>query len=289
MTTPPAAPRIGLFDSGIGGLSVLRAVRRRLPAAELCYVADTAFTPWGDRPADWVVARCEQLSAWLIAQGADLVVVACNTATTQAIAALRARWPGRPFVGVEPGIKPGVAASRNQRVAVMATTGTLRSPRLRQLVDYHAGRAELLHLPCPGLADAIEQADEAAPALAERLDEIAATLRAAAVDTVVLGCTHYPLVAEALQQRLGPGVQLVDTGDAVARRVASLLPPALANAPAGASPGRLQLHATGAPQALQRAARRWLGPGAEVQTLTLPPPAPPAATPARDAATAPRP
>ena len=131
MPTATAAPHIGLFDSGIGGLSVLRAVRRQLPAARCSYIADTACTPWGDRPADWVAARCEQLSAWLIDQGADLVLVACNTGTTQAIAALRARWPALPFVGVEPGVKPAVAASRNRRVAVMATTGTLRSHRLR--------------------------------------------------------------------------------------------------------------------------------------------------------------
>jgi len=286
MSRPPSPPQLGLFDSGVGGLSVLRALRRRLPGAGIRYIADTACTPWGERPADWVVARSLQLSAWLIDHGADLVLVACNTATTQAIAALRARWPQRAFVGVEPGVKPAVAASRNGRVAVMATPGTLRSRRLRQLVDAHGADATVLDLPCPGLADAIERADPDDPALAALLDGIAASLRAAAVDTVALGCTHYPLVADALQRRLGGGVRLVDTGEAVARRVADLLGARAAAAADPTSPGPLQLLATGDTAGLQRAADRWLapalaagGPGGNpaaavpaVRPLHLPPP-----------------
>ena len=305
MTTATAAPHIGLFDSGIGGLSVLRALRRQLPTARCSYIADTAYTPWGDRPADWVVARCAQLSAWLIEQpgddSADLVLVACNTATTQAIAALRLRWPGVPFVGIEPGIKPAVAASHKRRVAVLATSGTLGSARLRQLVDHHADGTRLLQLPCPGLAEAIERAagrsgaadglddkpDEDAAALAAQLDTIAATLRDADVDTVVLGCTHYPLVADALQQRLGPTVQLIDTADAVVRRVVSLLPAGNAGRQAGPDGsgsggsgsnggsnggGPLRLLATGDTATLQRAAQRWLATGLVVERLALPPP-----------------
>lgn len=284
---PPdaAPPHVGLFDSGIGGLSVLRALRRQLPGLRISYVADTACTPWGERPADWVVARSLQLSAWLIDRGADLVLVACNTATTQAIAALRARWPEHAFVGVEPGVKPAVAASRRRRVAVMATPGTLRSPRLRQLVDAHGAGATVLDLPCPGLADAIERADPDDAALAALLDGIAASLRRAEVDTVVLGCTHYPLVADALQQRLGAGVRLVDTGDAVARRVATLLGTRAAAVAAPAPPGPLALWATGNTAGLQRAAQHWLGAPAgpseparpvadiAVAALALPPPA----------------
>jgi glutamate racemase len=287
MTQLTAAPHIGLFDSGIGGLSVLRALRRQLPAARCSYIADTACTPWGDRPADWVVARCAQLSAWLIEQqDADLVLVACNTGTTQAIAALRTRWPGMSFVGVEPGIKPAVAASRNCRVGVMATRSTLDSDRLHELVDHHAGSARVLQLPCPGLVEAIERAAGAADAsadaavLAAQLDRIAATLRDADVDTVVLGCTHYPLVADALQQRLGPGVQLIDTADAVVRRVASLLPPRPPRPPGAPDmpipAGPLRLLATGDTHTLQRAARRWLSDGGVVEPLRLPPPDTPA-------------
>lgn len=263
-------PHIGIFDSGIGGLSVLRAVQRRLPGATLRYIADSRHTPWGDRPAAWVTARCLQLAGWLIDDGASLVLVACNTGTTQAITALRARWPGHLFVGVEPGIKPAVAASRNHRVAVLATTGTLRSARVQQLVRTHAGNTQVLQLPCPGLAEAIEAAGDDPAPLAARLDQIARALQRLQADTVVLGCTHYPLVADALQQRLGPGTTLVDTADAVARRVASLLgdPPA-----AGAGPGALRLFSTADPVALRHAAQRWLGCDAPTQGLDLPDPA----------------
>jgi glutamate racemase len=275
----PGLLRIGIFDSGIGGLSVLRAVRARLPAAALTYVADTRHTPWGERSGNWISARCLQLAGWLIDDGCDLVLVACNTGTTQAIAALRARWPGRPFVGVEPGIKPAAAASRNGRVAVMATPGTLRSPRWRQLVDAHAGRTRVLALPCPGLADAIEAAIEQPARLDAMLDGIAATLRTHAADTVALGCTHYPLVADALAQRLGPDVRLIDTADAVAQRVAQLLGVgALAPEAAGQggeparSIGSLRLLATAEPDALRLAAGHWLGLSTPATALDLPDP-----------------
>ena len=268
---PPAA-HIGVFDSGIGGLSVLRALRAQLPWAHLSYIADSRHTPWGERPAAWVAERCAQLSAALLADGADLVVVACNTATTQAIASLRARWPQQRFVGIEPGIKPAVASSRNARVALLATPGTLRSARLQQLVQAHAQGLTLLRLPCPGLAEAIEAAWQDDRDLLARLDDIAARLRAAEVDTVVLGCTHYPLAAAALAQRLAPGTVLVDVAQAVARRVASLLPVA-ANGAIGAPLPRLL--ATGPAINLQHAARHWLGLALAVQPLDLPdPPAP---------------
>ncbi len=261
------APRIGIFDSGIGGLSVLRAVRQRLPQADCRYLADSQFTPWGDRSPAWVVARCQQVSQHLIAEGADLVLVACNTATTQAITALRAHWPQHRFVGIEPGIKPAALTSRNHRVAVMATSGTLRSARLQQLVAHHAQRTWVLHLPCPGLVEAIEAAWHDPSALHAQLDTLAQQLRQAEVDTVVLGCTHYPLVADALGQRLGPQVLLVDTADAVARRVASLLPEPSTVTSGICPPPRLM--ATGSPRALQQAARHWLGLNSEVQLLAL--------------------
>ena len=267
----PAAGRpaahIGIFDSGIGGLSVLRALRAQLPWARLSYIADSRHTPWGERPAAWVAERCTQLSAALLADGADLVVVACNTATTQAIASLRMRWPQQRFVGIEPGIKPAVAGSRNARVALLATPGTLRSERMQHLVQAHAQGVTLLRLPCPGLAEAIEAAWLDERDLLSRLDDIAARLRAAEVDTVVLGCTHYPLVAAALQRRLAPGTLLVDVAQAVACRVASLLPLAADNGPAAPPP---RLSATGPAQNLHQAALHWLGLDLAVEPLSLP-------------------
>jgi glutamate racemase len=262
----PHPPQIGIFDSGIGGLSVLRAVQHRLPGAALRYIADSLHTPWGDRPAAWVRARCLQLAGWLIDDGAGLVLVACNTGTTQAMAALRERWPGHRFVGVEPGIKPAVAASRNHRVAVLATTGTLRSARLEHLVATHAGSAQVMQLPCPGLADAIEAAGAAPQALQQQLGAIAQAVQQSGADTVVLGCTHYPLVADALQRLLGPGTTLIDTAEAVARRVASLLGEAPASGPA---PG-LRLFSTANPASLTQAARQWLQTDAVAHHLALP-------------------
>lgn len=272
-TAPGAGPaHIGIFDSGIGGLSVLRALRRQLPAARCTYLADSRFTPWGERSADWVVARSLQLAAWLIEQQqVDLVLMACNTATTQAIAALRARWPGRPFVGVEPGIKPAVAATRCGQVAVMATPGTLASPRVATLIDQHAGGAQVHRVPCPGLADAIETEPPQSLRLAALLDRFAAELQATGADTVALGCTHYPLVADGLAGRLPPGVQLIDTAEAVARRVASLLP-VMTDAAAAGAPAALRLLSTGDPALLREAARRWVQPDAEAGLLALPDP-----------------
>ena len=287
---PPRPPHIGIFDSGIGGLSVLRALRCHVPLAQISYIADARFTPWGDRPTEWVQARAVQLSAWLLGGGADLVLVACNTATTQAISTLRQRWPDTAFVGVEPGIKPAVAASRNGRVAVMATSGTLQSPRVARLVARHAGGAAVLRLPCPGLVEAIERAGPDDTRLHAVLDRIAANLQAAQVDTVALACTHYPLVADALQARLGPEVQLVDTADAVARQVARLLaqhtrqdalaPPArhaeqqVGQPPCSPAPTTAtllpRLLSTGNPALLQQAARRWLQPDALAEALRLP-------------------
>ena len=272
---PPAA-HIGIFDSGIGGLSVLRALRAQLPGARLSCIADSRHIPWGDRPAAWVAERCAQLSAALLADGAELVVVACNTATTQAIASLRARWPQQHFVGIEPGIKPAVAASRNARVALLATPGTLRSERLQHLVQAHAQGVTLLRLPCPGLAEAIEAAWQDGRALRARLDDIAARLRAAEVDTVVLGCTHYPLVAAALQQRLAPGTLLVDVAQAVARRVASLLPMAALGVNGAPEAPLPRLWATGPAQNLHQAALHWLGLDLAVAPLSLPDPLIPA-------------
>ena len=273
----PDAPRIGIFDSGIGGLSVLRALHQQLPQADITYLADARYTPWGDRSAAWVTARSLQLGGYLVDGGADLVLVACNTASTLAIGALRARWPGRLFVGVEPGIKPAAAASPSGRIAVLGTSATLASDRFGQLVEAHAVGTQLLRLPCPGLADAIEHAGTSPAAdrqLDTRLDALAHTLKFAGVDTVVLACTHYPLVSTALAQRLGPGVALLDTADAVVRQVLKLLGrgstcPATDRS-AAPRPDRTRLLSTGSPEGLQRAAQRWIDPLARSAWLNLP-------------------
>ena len=193
---------IGVFDSGVGGLSVLRELHQKLPEASIVYVGDVAFAPYGPRPSSEVLARCERIVRHLAGLGASLIVVACNTATVQAIDTLRNQWPSLTFVGVEPGIKPGVARSRGGRIAVMATAATVRSARLRQLVELHAAGASVLLQPCPGLADAIEAGVLDGPALTRVLIPYCARIAEARVDTVVLACTHYAFVADAIQLRI---------------------------------------------------------------------------------------
>lgn len=212
---------IGVFDSGVGGLTVLRAIREALPEARLIYVADSANAPYGDRSDAFLLERSRRITRFLVEQGARLIVVACNTATAAAITALRAEFD-LPFVGIEPGVKPALARSDARRVGVLATPSTLRSAKFRALLHTHTSADEPVLQPCPGLADAVERGDLAAPDLKALIHQFCKPLRAARCDTVVLGCTHYPMLASAIQAELGPHVQLIDTADPVARQTARL-------------------------------------------------------------------
>src|ERR1700744_5462943 len=157
--TRPQPARSGIFVSAVGGLSVMQAIRARLPHAELLYAADTAYAPYGDRSEESLCDRSERIARFLRDQGAKMIVVACNTATAAAVARLRATWTTLPVVGVEPGVKPAVAVSAAHRIGVLATTRTLASEKFRRLAEAHADGATLVLQPCPGLADAIEAAD----------------------------------------------------------------------------------------------------------------------------------
>jgi glutamate racemase len=276
---PSALPavRVGIFDSGVGGLSVLQAVQACLPDAELLYAADTAHAPYGDRSEAEICDRSLRIAGFLRDQGAELVVVACNTATAAAVAALRAAWPQMPIVGVEPGIKPAVAASASRRVGVLATTRTLASEKFRRLALAHADGATLVLQACPGLADAIEAADASGTGLEAIVERYCAPLREAGVDVAVLGCTHYAF-ARALFERALPGVRLVDTADAVARQTARLaadlrpapLPAATAvDGDGGARPATRFLRAwsSGAPQVLGSFVQRWIGLDLDVEPM----------------------
>jgi len=273
--TAPQALRVGIFDSGVGGLSVLRAIRAELPHAELLYAADTGHAPYGDRSEAFLRDRCERIARFLCDQGAQVIVVACNTATAAAGAALRAASPTLPLVGVEPGIKPAVALSASRRVGVLATTRTLASDKFRRLAQAHADGATLVLQPCPGLADAIEAADAAGSGLDVLVERYCAPLREAKVDVAVLGCTHY-VFARALFERALPGVQLIDTADAVARQTARLAAelrqgrgdrdPARPASPA-APPPALRAWSSGTPTVLGAFARRWLALDVDVQDM----------------------
>ncbi|MEO8299882.1 MAG: glutamate racemase [Burkholderiales bacterium] len=258
---------IGVFDSGLGGLSVLRAIRARLPQAHLLYVADSGHAPYGERPPAYVQTRSLAIAAFLRSQRADLMVVACNTATAAASALLRERYPAWQIVGVEPGLKPAATATRNGRIGVLATEGTLGSEKFKLLAQAHAAHLQLFLQPCPGLAAAIEHGDADAPAVREHVQQCCAPLLAQRVDTVVLGCTHYPFVAHHIQAAMGPQVTLIDTADAVARRTEALSPEASAT---DALPGTTRLWTTGHLPTLQDVARHWLPFTCETALLTLP-------------------
>src|SRR5207247_2348397 len=185
-----AAGPIGIFDSGVGGLSVAREIRRALPAEDLLYVADTAHCPYGDRPLEEVRERALAIGAWLESAGAKLVVAACNTASGAALEDLR-RALGVPVVGLEPAVKTAVARTRVRRIAVMATSGTLRSERFARLLRAHADGVAVTAQACPGLADLIEQGHLDDDVLARRLRELTGPLREAGVDVVVIGGPPY--------------------------------------------------------------------------------------------------
>jgi glutamate racemase len=257
-----------VFDSGVGGLSVLQALQSRLPQARLAYVADSGYAPYGERDAAFVIERSRRIVAHLLTDGAAGIVVACNTATASAVRELRATWPDVPIVGVEPGLKPAAALTRNRCVGVMATAGTLTSARFAALVHAQPAGVRFVLRRCPGLARLIEDGDLDAPQLLEAIAVHAGALRDAGVDTVVLGCTHYAFVRHHLQAALGSSVQIVDTADAVARQAATLLAERIEPLPAGSpEPPAAHLQTTGDVARLRRIAAAWLPFACRVEAI----------------------
>ncbi|MES2932853.1 MAG: glutamate racemase [Pseudomonadota bacterium] len=227
MIAPDEMP-IGIFDSGVGGLSVLRHIQLQLPYEHLVYFADSGFAPYGDKPEAVIVARSLAIAEFLLQQGAKALVVACNTATAAAIKGLRERYCSVPVVGVEPGLKPAAAHSKNQLIGVLATDRTLNSTKfnlLREQVSAATGSQFLLQA-CIGLADQIETGDLQSSVIEALVQSYVAPLIARDVDTLVLGCTHYPFIRpliESLIERSGKNIQLIDTGEPVARHLARRL------------------------------------------------------------------
>jgi glutamate racemase len=258
---------IGVFDSGVGGLSVLKALRDALPQERFVYVADAGHAPYGERDVAHVMARSAAVGHYLMqVHQVKALVVACNTATAAAIATLRATYADLPIVGVEPALKPAAACSRTGVVGVLATRSTLASEKFQALLKAQSPGVRFVLQACDGLAAAIERVDlEQTEALCRRYTTALGPIGSSAggIDTVVLGCTHYPFVSDVLQRLLGPDVTLLDAGRPVAQRTAQLLvqkeqvnhqPPPDLNAPS-----LLELWTTGDPDNLQAAARRWLG------------------------------
>jgi glutamate racemase len=250
---------IGVFDSGVGGLTVTREIRALLPEADLVYIGDSVNAPYGPRSeaeiqtlsagqARYLVQRCQ----------CELIVVACNTATAAAVTLLRETFPETPIVGMEPAVKPAVAATQSGIVGVLATVGTLKSAKLAALLEREGSRVRFLTHSCPGWVEAIECGALETPATRHLIHQHVVPLLAAGADTLVLGCTHFPALRPMIQAIVGPTITLIDTGQAVARRVQALIP-VPPPSPVTGGAGWTRLRTTGDPVRFSRAAQAILG------------------------------
>lgn len=214
---------IGVLDSGVGGLSTLRYIRRQLPQEDLLYIADQGYVPYGPRPLDEIRALTERLVRFLLARQAKLIVVACNTASGAALSYLRERFPHMPFVGMEPAVKPGAAQTRNGKVGVLATSGTFSSERYAHLTARFAQGIAVYEDPCRGLVEMIEAGQTSGAGTEQLLRQCLSPMLTAGVDTIVLGCTHYPFVLPLIEKIVGPEVTIIDPSPAVARQTERVL------------------------------------------------------------------
>jgi glutamate racemase len=219
---PDAYSPIGMFDSGVGGLSVLVEVRRLLPGEDIIYYADSAHFPYGDHTPDEIRARSETVTRELLARGAKAIVIACNTATSAAIAHLRETFEA-PFIGMEPALKPAAERTLAGRVALLVTPPTAKGEKLAALIDRYGAEVHVETIAAPGLAEAVEAGalgDEKTVAL---IDTYLERVRASGSDVLALGCTHYAFLRAVIQERAGDGVAVIEPSEAVARQVQRVL------------------------------------------------------------------
>ena len=209
---------VGVFDSGVGGLSVLRAIRDELPNEDLIYVGDSGFAPYGDRSREFVNERAAAMTEFLVEQGAKAIVVACNTATGIAVESLRAKF-AIPIVAIEPAVKPAASRTRSRVVGVLATSGTLASANVSRLLTNYGKGVRFLAQAAPGLVDQVEQGELDSPKTRELVERYVRPLIAQGADTLVLGCTHYPFLRPVIEEVAGPGVDVIDPATAVAREL----------------------------------------------------------------------
>lgn len=253
-----AAAPIGLFDSGLGGLSVWREIVRQLPAESTIYFADRAHVPYGGRQPQEIRHYCEAICGCLVEAGCKAIIVACNTASAVALHHLRECFPGTLLLGLEPAVKPAVARTHSGVVGVMATPATFQGRLYRATVGRHASSVRVVEQVCLGLADRVEAGELAGPSTEQLLQGFLNPMLAAGVDTIVLGCTHYPFVIETIRRLVGPAVQVIDPAPAVARHLGSLLHHYGMEAPAGRS-GEHRFLTTDAAARFDQDAERLIG------------------------------
>jgi glutamate racemase len=214
---------VAIFDSGIGGLSVLRQLAETLPHENILYFADQAHVPYGPRPAQEIRHFCQAIGQFLIDQGAKIIVLACNTASAAALTHLRQLWPATPVVGMEPAVKPAAQQTKSGKVGVLATAVTFDSPRYADLLNRFGQNITVYEDACPGLVELIEAGEIHSPQTGQLLRPILAPMLNAGIDTLVLGCTHYPFVLSLLAEIAGKQVTIIDPAPAVARQTARVL------------------------------------------------------------------
>jgi len=214
---------IGVFDSGVGGLSILQEVRRVLPGEDLMYFADSQYCPYGEKTTAFIKERAVKITEFLLSKAAKLIIVACNTASVSALEDLRAEYPDVRFIGVEPAVKQGVLSTNNHKVGVLATGVTLTGERFYSLVNRYAEGSLVLTQPCHGLVERIESGEIEGKKIEEIVLACTAPLLESGVDVIVLGCTHYPFIRPIVEQIAGPAVKVIDTGAPVAKQTQRVL------------------------------------------------------------------
>ena len=241
---------IGIFDSGSGGLSVYRELVKLLPQERFVYYSDNAHCPYGEKTALYIQRRARFITEFLLDKGADIIVVACNTATAAAIATLRAEYPNVPFVGMEPAVKPAALGTRSGVIGVLATAGTLKGSKYLNTRGMYADDVRVVEHVGQGFVELVEAGILDGPQAESTVRASLQPLLDQGADVVVLGCTHYPFLRPVIERIAGPGVQVIDPAPAVARQTLRLLREN--GAPLGIGPFSVELHSSGDPAALSR-------------------------------------
>lgn len=245
----PRSP-VGIFDSGVGGISVLRAVREQMPEESIVYLGDQVHIPYGPRPMGQIRDFSEAITHFLLGQGAKIIVVACNTASAAALKYLREKFPEISFVGMEPAVKPAAERTQTGKVGVLATPATFQGALYASVVERFANGVVLFQSTCPGLVQQIEKGNLDGEETRQILLDSLLPMLENEIDTVVLGCTHYPFVIPLIQEIVGEGVRVIDPAPAVARQAARLLE-GMGLRNYSTSAGKVKVFTTGEPERLR--------------------------------------
>ena len=241
---------IGIFDSGVGGISVLRAIRRQMPEESIVYLGDQGHIPYGPRPMQQIRKFSETITRFLLEQGAKIVVIACNTASAAALKYLRETFPDVQFVGMEPAVKPAAEHTHTGKVGVLATPATFQGALYASIVERFANGVQLFQDTCPGLVQEIEQGNLDGKTTHRILEEALLPMLEKNIDTVVLGCTHYPFVIPLIEEIVGENVRVIDPAPAVARQIERLLKAQGTRSMSGTI-GEIKFYTSGDPHALK--------------------------------------